>query len=42
MKDKIIVLIVLIAILFLLFSVIIMMLHQILLADQEILDFINA
>ncbi len=40
-KDKIMLLLVLIAILFLLFSIVIMMLHQILLADQQILDFIE-
>ena len=41
MKDKIIFLIILTAILFLLFSAVVMSVHQILLADQQILDFIN-
>jgi hypothetical protein len=41
MKNRIIILIILTAILFLLFSAVVMSVHQILLADQQILDFIN-
>ena len=41
MKNRIITLIILTAILFLLFSAIVMSAYQILLADQQILDFIN-
>jgi len=41
MKNRIITLIILTAILFLLFSAVVMSVYQILLADQQILDFIN-